>query len=221
MGKQKTVTTGKPPGRPRGGAKGGSRGGGRPKGRASKSATPAPSTLSASSAPEAVPDRPGPKLLLKSSVGRSDSPAQERDATPGYGASEDQDDDLPQQSGEAAPVTTRTGRAVNKPNQYDAAQGSEIDAFIDQAEEDARGDGKGSIASDPCECLSFFCYQPRLLTLVQRIPHTRPKSRSSSHQRHQSQEVVRARTTRRLAPPLAKQTNKTGWMHRLQTLLHS
>ncbi|KAI4701884.1 hypothetical protein J4E89_010403 [Alternaria sp. Ai002NY15] len=143
MGKQKTVTTGKPPGRPRGGAKGGSRGGGRPKGRAPKSATPAPS------APEAVPDRPGPKLLFKPSVGRSDSPAQERNATPGYSERDDQDDDLPQQSVEAAPVTTRTGRAIQKPNQYDAAQGSEIDAFIDQAEEDARDDGRGTIASDP------------------------------------------------------------------------
>ncbi|KAI4623280.1 hypothetical protein J4E83_004673 [Alternaria metachromatica] len=143
MGKQKTVTTGKSPGRPRGGAKGGSRGGGRPKGRASKSATPAPS------APEAVPDRPGPKLLFKPSVGRSDSPAQERDATPGYSERDDQDDDLPQQSVEAAPVTTRTGRAIQKPNQYDAAQGSEIDAFINQAEEDARDDGRGSVASDP------------------------------------------------------------------------
>ncbi|KAI4681233.1 uncharacterized protein J4E88_005741 [Alternaria novae-zelandiae] len=134
------VTTGKPPGRPRGGSKGGSRGGGRPKGRALKSATPAP---------EAESDRPGPKLLLKPSVGRSDSPAQQRHATPTYGASEDQDDDLPQQSVEAAPVTTRTGRAIQKPNQYDAAQGSEIDAFIDQAEEDARDDGRGSIETDP------------------------------------------------------------------------
>ena len=171
MGKQKTVTTGKPPRRPCGGAKGGSRGGGQPKGRASKSATPAPS------APEAVPDRPGPRLLLKLLVDKPDSPAQERDATPGYGASEDQDDDLPQQSVEAAPVTTRTGRAIQKPNQYDAAQGSEIDAFIDQAEEDARDDGRGTIASDPCECSSFLFYEPRLLTLVQRTLHTRPKSR--------------------------------------------
>ena len=147
MGKQKTVTTEKPPGRPRGGAKGGSRGGGRPKGRASKSATSAPS------APEAVSDRPGPKLLLKPSVGRSNSPAQGRDATPGYSERDDQDDDFPQQFVEAAPITTRTGRAIQKPTQYDAAQVSEIDAFIDQAEEDARDGGRGSIASDPCECL--------------------------------------------------------------------
>lgn len=215
MGKQKIVTTGKPSGRPRGGAKGGSRGGNTPKGRASKSATPALSV------PEAVPDRSGPKLLLKPLVDRSDSPAQQRDATPGYCGREDQDDDLPQQSTQAAPITTRTGRAVNKPNQYGAAQGCEIDAFIDQAEEDARDDGRGSIASDPCKCLFLLCYEPRLLTLVQRTPHTRPRNRSGSHQRHQSQEVVRPRTTRRLAPPLAKQMNKTGWMHRLQTLLHS
>ncbi|KAH6872223.1 hypothetical protein BKA58DRAFT_468040 [Alternaria rosae] len=143
MGKQKTVTTGKPPRRPCGGAKGGSRGGGQPKGRASKSATPAPS------APEAVPDRPGPRLLLKLLVDKPDSPAQERDATPGYGGREDQNDDLAEQFAKAAPITTRTGRAIKKPNQYDAAQGSEIDAFIDQAEEDARDDGRGSMASDP------------------------------------------------------------------------
>ena len=209
MGKQKTVTTGKPPGRPRGGAKGGSRGGGRPKGRASKSA------------PEAVPDRPGPKLLLKSSVGRSDSPAQERDATPGYSERDDQDDDLPQQSVEAAPVTTRTGRAIQKPNQYDAAQGSEIDAFIDKAEEDARHDGRGSIETDPCECLSLLYYDHQLLTLVQRTPHTRPKSRSSNHQRHQSQEVVRPRTTRRLAPQLGNQSNNMGCSRPLQCLPRS
>jgi len=215
MGKQKTVSTGKPPGRPRGGAKGGSRGGGRPKGRTSKSATPAPS------AAEAVPDRPGPKLLLKPSVGRSDSPTQERDATPGYSERDDQDDDLPEQSIEAAPVTTRTGRAIQKPNQYDAAQGSEIDAFIDQAEEDARGDGRGSIASDPCECSSLLCYDHRLLTLFQHTLHTRPKSRSSRHQRHQSQEVVRPRTTRRLAPPLGNQSNNTGCSRPLQCLPRS
>jgi hypothetical protein len=147
MGKQKNVATGRKPGRSRGGAQSTGRRGGGPRGRSLQSATPAS---------EALLDRPTPKLLLRPLVDRPDSPVQEPFVTPGNGGKEDQDDELPQQFAPPPSVTTRTGRAIHKPQQYDAVNGSDIDAFIDQTSEDAGDHGGGFMASDPREYRSLL-----------------------------------------------------------------
>ncbi|KAG9191506.1 hypothetical protein G6011_10240 [Alternaria panax] len=140
MGKQKTVTEKKRLGRSRGNAKGGGGGGrGGPKGRSSQSATPTPRLSQ---------DEATPKLKVRVNMGRDLSDPHSH-ATSLRGGGRDQDDELPQQPALSAPVTTRTGRTIQKPQHYDSIQGSDVDLFMDQNSEDHRDDGGVSLASDP------------------------------------------------------------------------
>ena len=56
---------------------------------------------------------------------------------------------LPQRLGQPAPVTTRTGRTILKPQHHDAIQGSDIDMLIDQISVDHGDDEKVFLTSDP------------------------------------------------------------------------
>ena len=78
-----------------------------------------------------------------------DHPNPHSHATLPHDGYRDQDDGFPQQLAQPAPVTTRTGRAIQKPQQYDAIQGSDIDLFIDQNSEDHGDDDRTFLTSDP------------------------------------------------------------------------
>ncbi|OAG18469.1 hypothetical protein CC77DRAFT_1073389 [Alternaria alternata] len=139
MGKQKTVVSDKRPRHPRGSTKGGGGRRGRPKGRPSQSATPTPGTSQ---------NGASQKLMVKVNMGL-DPPSPHSHATLPHDGHRDQDDGFPQQLAQPAPVTTRTGRAIQKPQQYDAIQGSDIDLFIDQNSEDHGDDDRMFLTSDP------------------------------------------------------------------------